>query len=421
MLGRNHRTTNDYDQLDDSLLAMMEKNMVENPTGAIYIATDCESYYIWLKFGQSKRASARIFFGPHHHAAWLNEPLDQVPTIGNEETLRSTSVPDFAVELLLLTKCDKLLLSKESTVTSLLRSLVPDTPCECMGTMQPTAHLKLLPGTKAEYRRFFLRNKKMLNYENRISQPWLNLTTKLWGFLLEIPIRDLLVFHEKLLEVCIAKGDGANNMQTRWLGSVPSTPASINAAKDKYHLVYDELILKFNVPRQFHGSYSQSSSGVSQEDSAKPAKFWKSLCWTRLLQLSRQLSLPMFIHDGNVLRLVKTDACIQWLHSTCSGKKHNGVQEMQNAWAKIVCAKWTPEEASSCAQESQQQLESWAADQGEGEDDASIMDNEFCLDQEDMAAPRTPPSPEPAQEHWSSQNNWQDQNNLERQKRQRHW
>jgi hypothetical protein len=418
MLDRNHRTWDDYDELDHSLFATMHKHLVENPTGAIYIATDSKVYYTWLKIDQVHLPRGRFFFGPHHHNGWLNHPLGQVPKIGNAAPLRCTSVPDFAVELLLLTKCDKLLLSKESTVTSLLRSLVPDTHSECMGTMQPTAHLKLLPGTEAEYRRFFLRNKKMLNYENRISQPWLNLTPQLWGFLLDIPRQDLLNFHEKVLQLCIVKGDGANNMPTQLLGLVPGTPASIIAARFKYHEVCDDIVSKF-ASRKKSRSWNQSSSSVSQEDSTKPAKFWKSLFWTRLLQLSRQLSLPMFIHDGDDLRLVKTDACIQELQSTCSGKKHNGVKELQDALAKIVCAKLTAQEVSIRAQVCQQQLDSWAADQGEGEDDAITLDNEFCLGHEGMAVPVSPPSPELAQKHWPSQDNWPGQNNSECRKRQR--
>ena len=214
--------------------------------------------------------------------------MASVPTIGDEQILRTTSVPDFAVELRVLTNCDQLVLSSESTVTSLMKSLAPGTPCICLGTLQPTAHLRLLPGTRAEYTQFFNRNNKMLNYENRISQPWLHLTTKLWGFLLEIPIRDLLVFHEKVLELCIAEGDGANKMGTRLLGFVPDTPASIKAAKVKYYEVYDDMVLKFMNCRQHHRSHSQSNSSGSQEDSTKPATFWKALCWTRLLQLSRQ-------------------------------------------------------------------------------------------------------------------------------------
>ena len=420
MLHKNHRTIDDYDQLDNNLLDMMEEHMRENPSGAIYIATDEESYFNWLRYKQHPSLSLRIFFGPHHHHAWLHEPLDQVPHIGNEPPLRGTSVPDFAVELLLLTKCHKLLLSKESTVTSLIRSLVPDTPCECIGTMQPSAHLHLLPGTKFEYTNFFRRNKLVLNYENRITQPWLNLNTQLWGCLLEIPIRDLLVFHEKVLNLCIAKGDGANKMETRLLGQVPETPQAIDAAKVKYYAVYDPMIKQFESHKKPHGSYSENSSGVSQEASTtKPAKFWHALFWTRLLQLSRQLSLPMFIHDGQHLHLVKTDACIQALQSTCSGR-NSAVRIVQSAWAQIVCAKLTTEEVTHCALASQQQLDSWTAEQGEGEDDASILDNEFCLNYEEaMNAPTTPPFPEPAQENSSSEDNWQDQNNWECQKRQR--
>ena len=139
------------------------------------------------------------------------------------------------------------------------------------------------------------------------------------------------------------------------------------------------------------------------------------------MQLSRQLSLPMFIHDGKDLRLVKTDACIQELQSTCSSKKKNGVEKVQNAWANIVCAKLTAEEVCGRALVSHQLLASWAADPEEGEDNASIMESEFGLSQEGMAAPIPPPSPEPAQEHWLSQNNWQWQNNWDSQKRRRQW
>ena len=129
----------------------------------------------------------------------------------------------------------------------------------------------------------------------------------------------------------------------------------------------------------------------------------------------------MFIHDGEHLRLVKTDACIQKLQSTCSGQICNGVRVVQNAWANIVCAKLTAEEVFGRALASQQLFASWAADQEEGEDVASIIEIEFCLGQEGMAAPVSPPSRKPAQEQWLSQNNWQGQNNWDCQKRQRHW
>ena len=55
---------------------------------------------------------------------------------------------DFAVELPFLTKCDRFLLSTESTVTSLIMSLVPDKPAEYIGEMQTAAHLHLLLGTQ---------------------------------------------------------------------------------------------------------------------------------------------------------------------------------------------------------------------------------------------------------------------------------
>ena len=57
----------------------------------------------------------------------------------------------FAVELLLLTKCDRLLLLTESTVTSLIRSLVPYKPTEYIGAMQAAAHLLLLLGVQGEH------------------------------------------------------------------------------------------------------------------------------------------------------------------------------------------------------------------------------------------------------------------------------
>ena len=60
-------------------------------------------------------------------------------------------VLDFAVELLFLTKCDRFLLSTESTGTSLIMSLVPDKPTEYIGAMQSAAHLHLLLGTHGEH------------------------------------------------------------------------------------------------------------------------------------------------------------------------------------------------------------------------------------------------------------------------------
>ena len=86
-----------------------------------------------------------------------------------------------------------------------------------------------------------------------------------------------------------------------------------------------------------------------------------------------------------------------------------------------MCAKLTAEEVCGRALVSHQLLASWAADPEEGEDNASIMESEFGLSQEGMAAPIPPPSPEPAQEHWLSQNNWQWQNNWDSQKRRRQW